>query len=357
MKGLLLAGGHGTRLRPLTFTGNKHMLPIANQPMLYFGLRHLADAGIRDVAVVLGPIREGIEETVGDGRAFGLRVTYIEQGPPKGLAHAVLCAREFLAEEPFVMYLGDNLLQQGARPLVDRFQAGDVEAVLGVTPVRHASRYGVVELDGDRIVSIVEKPRVPRSNLALTGVYLFSPKIHQVIAKLRPSPRGELEITDAIWQLHTGGAKIAVQHVDGWWKDTGRPEDLLDANENVLKSRPAAEFEIAGVVEPGADVVGPLALGPGSRVDRTSRIVGPCVIGSEVRVEAGAQIGPFAAIGDRCVIRRASVDRSILLPEVEVEGSLELTDSIVGRGARLFADRPSPIRLACVLGDATQIRL
>ncbi len=357
MKGLLLAGGHGTRLRPLTFSGNKHMLPIANQPMLFYGLRHLADAGIHEVAVILGPIREGIEETVGDGRAFGLRIRYIEQGPPKGLAHAVLCARDFLADDPFVMYLGDNLLQQGALPLVRRFSVGDVDAVLGVTPVPHPSRYGVVEMEGDRIVSIVEKPALPKSNLALTGVYAFSKAIHPVIERLQPSARGELEITDAIWQLHTGGGRIAVQHVDGWWKDTGRPEDLLEANENVLRTRPAAEFTLEGMVEDGAVLTGPVALGAGSRVARNSRVNGPTVIGAGVRIEAGSNIGPFSAIGDRCVIRRATIQRSILLEEVEVEGTLHVTDSIIGRGARLHSEQAGPSRLTCVLGDATQIRL
>ena len=357
MKGLLLAGGHGTRLRPLTFSGNKHMLPIANEPMLYYGLRHLAEAGIRDVAIVLGPIREGIEEAIGDGRAFGLSVSYVEQGAPRGLAHAVLCARPFLGEDPFVMYLGDNLLQQGAVPLVRRYAEGNADAVVGVTPVRHPSRYGVVEMDGDRIVSIVEKPPAPRSDLALTGVYLFSPAIHPIIERLMPSRRGELEITDAIWSLHESGGRIAVQRVEGWWKDTGRPEDLLEANENVLRHLPAGHFVSAGHVEDGAEIVGPVRIGPGSRIDRSARIEGPTVVGSDARIEAGARVGPFTAIGDRCVVRRATVGRSILLSEVEIDGPLEISDSIIGRAARLHANGAATVRLSCVLGDATQLRL
>lgn len=221
MKGLLLAGGYGTRLRPLTFTGNKHMIPIANQPMLFYGLRHLAAVGIADVAVVLGPLHEGISEAIGDGSSFGLRVRYIHQGEPKGLAHAVLCAREFLGDDPFVMYLGDNLLQDGARPLVERFDRDHPDAVIGVTPVQNPSSYGVVELEGNRIVSIREKPPNPRSNLALIGVYLFTPSIHPIIETLEPSARGELEITEAIWKMHEQGRHLAVQRVQGWWKDTG----------------------------------------------------------------------------------------------------------------------------------------
>jgi glucose-1-phosphate thymidylyltransferase len=357
MKGLLLAGGYGTRLRPLTFSGNKHMLPIANEPMLFYGLHHLAAVGIRDVAVILGPLHEGIEETVGDGRNFGVRVTYIHQGEPKGLAHAVLCAREFLGDEPFVMYLGDNLLRDGARPLVERFRGRDVDAVIGVTVVPHPSAYGVVEMDGEKIVSIVEKPVHPKSNLALIGVYLFTPRIHPIIEKLKPSARGELEITEAIWQLHQQTGRLAVEHVQGWWKDTGRPEDLLEANELVLRSFPPEHFVISGTVSPGATVVGPVRLGPGSSIGPGARVEGPVVIGDESTIDEGAIIGPGCAVGNRCVVRRSSVHRTILMDSSEIEGPVELSDSIVGRYARVRATVDRGVRLSCVIGDSTQLRL
>lgn len=357
MRGLLLAGGHGTRLRPLTFTGNKHMIPIANEPMLFYGLHHLAEAGIREVAVILGPLHEGIEETVGDGRAFGLQVTYIHQGPPKGLAHAVLCAREFLANEPFVMYLGDNLLEQGAAPLVRLFEREHPDAVIGATPVANPSAYGVVELDGDRIVSIVEKPSEPKSDLALIGVYLFTPKIHPVIAELKPSKRGELEITDAIWALHESGANVRVQRVAGWWKDTGRPEDLLEANARVLASRPAERFRREGTVEPGAEVVGSVAMGPGSVIASRARVHGPVVIGSQVRIDEGSFIGPATALGDRVEVRGAHISRSIVLDGARIEGPIELHESIVGRQAQIRRASGGIARVTCILGDAAQITL
>ena len=357
MKGLLLAGGHGTRLRPLTFTGNKHMIPIANQPMLFYGLRHLADVGIREVGIVLGPIAEGIQEAIGDGQAFGLRVTYIRQGDPKGLAHAVLCSREFLGDDAFVMYLGDNLLQQGVQPLIRRYHAGEVDAVVGVTPVDHPSDYGVVELEGERIVSIVEKPASPRSNLALIGVYLFTPAIHPIIEALTPSRRGELKITEAIWNLHRRGGRVAVQRVEGWWKDAGQPESLLEVNEMVLRTRPPDYFTIDGTVEHGAELVGPVRVGAGSRIAAGARVTGPTVVGAGVRIEAGSVIGAWNAIGDRCMIRGAELHRSILMEGVQLDGPVIVSNSIVGRSAIVRATEQRGLRISCILGDSTQVRL
>jgi glucose-1-phosphate thymidylyltransferase len=355
VKGLLLAGGYGTRLRPLTFTGNKHMIPIANQPMLFYGLRHLAAGGINEVAVVLGPLHEGIPEAIGDGHEFGLEVTYIHQGEPKGLAHAVLCARDFLADDPFVMYLGDNLLQDGVRPFIERFHQGPFDAVIGATPVQHPSSYGVVELEGERIVSIMEKPPNPRSNLALIGVYLFTPKIHGVIADLAPSARGELEITEAIWKLHERGGRIAVNRVDGWWKDTGRPEDLLEANQRVIYGMPSGAFAVRGHVADGARTMGPVAIGRGSTIGPEVRIDGPVVIGDDVRIDGASHIGPGTSVGNRVTIHQASIQRSIVMDAAEIDGPFNLVDSIVGRFARIRANQDRGLRVTCVLGDSTQL--
>ncbi len=355
VKGLLLAGGYGTRLRPLTFTGNKHMIPIANQPMLFHGLRHLAAGGIREVAIVLGPLHEGIPEAVRNGDEFDLDVTYIHQGEPKGLAHAVLCARDFLGEDPFVMYLGDNLLQEGVRPFIERFHQSPLDAVIGATPVQHPSSYGVIELDGEQIVSIAEKPRNPKSNLALIGVYLFTSKIHPIIADLQPSARGELEITEAIWKLHGAGGRIAVRRVDGWWKDTGRPEDLLEANQRVIYGMPPASFAVRGQVADGARIMGPVSIGPGSTIGPEVQIDGPAVIGSEVRIDGASHIGPGTAVGNRAAIHQASVQRSIVMESAEIQGPFSLVDSIVGRFARIRATQDRGLRLSCVLGDSTQL--
>jgi glucose-1-phosphate thymidylyltransferase len=357
MKGLLLAGGHGTRLRPLTFTGNKHMIPIANQPMVFYGLRHLAEGGISDVGIILGPLHEGLEQAIGDGSAFGLKVTYIHQGDPKGLAHAVLCAREFLGDDPFVMYLGDNLLQEGVRPLIEQYRRGGADAVVAVTPVAHPNSYGVVEMDGERIVSIAEKPAVPKSNLALVGVYLFTSKIHPIIERLQPSRRNELEITDAIWNLHQAGGVVAVRQVQGWWKDTGRPEDLLEANDLVLATTTTNEFVNLGTIEDGATLTGPVRIGRGSSVHSSARIEGPVVIGENVRVEEGARVGPGVSVGSGSTLGRlCSVRHSILMEGTVLEGPIGLTNSIVGRDAKIRSDQKHRIEFACVLGDSTQLR-
>ncbi|MGA8543301.1 MAG: glucose-1-phosphate thymidylyltransferase [Thermoplasmata archaeon] len=357
MKGLLLAGGHGTRLRPLTFTGNKHMIPIANEPMVFYGLRHLAEGGISEVGIVLGPVHEGLEQAVGDGRSFGLRVTYIHQGEPKGLAHAVLCARDFLGDEPFVMYLGDNLLQDGIRAFVDRYNKGGADAVIGVTPVPNPRSYGVVEMDGDRIVSIEEKPPFPRGNLALIGVYLFAPKVHSIIGQLKPSRRGELEITDAIWKLHEAGGNVAVLRVRGWWKDTGRPEDLLEANARVLETRPPEWFGRSGEVAPGAEIIGRVRLEKGSFIGPEARVEGPTVVGEGVRIEGAARIGPGAALGDRARVYGSTVRRAIVMEGAEIHGAVEISDSIVGRSSQIHVETGGGMRLSCILGDSSKLRM
>lgn len=356
MKGLVLAGGHGTRLRPLTFTGNKHMLPVANQPILLYALQNLAEAGIRDVAVVLGPIYEGIPETLGDGRQLNLKIEYIHQGDPKGLAHAVLCAREFLGDDPFLMYLGDNLLQTGVRPYLDRFAAGSLDAVVGAATVPHPERYGVVELDGDRVVSLEEKPARPKSNLALIGVYLFSPAIHPIIQGLRPSARGELEITEAIWRLVQSGGKVSTLRVDGWWKDTGHPDDLLEANELVLRTLGKDRLTVKGVVREGAVLEGPVGIGPETVIEAGARLIGPTVIGSGSVVGPGSRIGPNCALGDRVVVRGATVRRSIVMDGTLLDG-VSITDSIVGRNVQAIASRRLDHEVTLTMGDSSKVIL
>ena len=356
MKGLVLAGGHGTRLRPLTFTGNKHMLPVANQPILFYALRNLARAGIRDVAIVLGPIHEGIRETIGTGDRFGLHIEYIHQGEPKGLAHAVLCAREYLRDDPFVMYLGDNLLQSGVEPFLRRYDSDRPDAVLGATPVIRPEQYGVVELHDGEIVSIVEKPTQPNSYLALIGVYLFTNSFHKIVEGLKPSRRGELEITEAIWRLHCAGRPVAVLGVDGWWKDTGHPNDLLEANELVLRSLPADGFSIEGTVRPGVLIEGNVGIGPGSIIETGAQLVGPLIIGSNVRVGSESRVGPNCAIGNRVVVNRASIRRSIIMDGALVDG-ITIADSLIGRNVEVVSSYPSDHEVTLTIGDSSRITL
>ncbi len=357
MKGLLLAGGHGTRLRPLTFTGNKHMIPVANRPILLYGLDHLRQAGIEEIGIVLGPIQEGIREVIGDGSQWGLRVSYIHQGEPKGLAHAVLCAREFLGDDPFVMYLGDNLLQEGVRPFVRAYEASHPDAIVGATPVADPRRYGVIELDGERIVSVEEKPAQPRSDLALVGVYLFTRKIVPVIEQLKPSKRGELEITDAIRGLLAQGGHVRAQRVGGWWKDTGLPADLIEANNLVLSTRPVKDFRIWGSTEPGAKISGAVEIGENSRVAAGAEITGPAIIGKDVTIGPGTRIGPGSAIGDGSTLSGCSVRSSIVLERAAIEGPLKLADSIVGRDVTLKARTARSDEAQIIVGDAARLLL
>jgi len=328
VKGLLLAGGHGTRLRPLTYTGNKHMLPIANKPMLSYGLEHLRNAGIKEIGIILGPIKEGVIETLGDGSAFGVNITYIDQPDPKGLAHAVLVSEDFMDDEPFVMYLGDNLLRQGVSDFVSKFQSERLDCVVGVCPVGDPSRFGIAELDGEgKIVKLVEKPKEPKSNLALIGVYVFGPSIFNAARKIKPSWRNELEITDAIQMLLYDRKRVGAVHVSGWWKDTGKPEDLLEANQLILSD---IETNILGSLSDQTKITGNLQMGAGSKTVGEVNIRGPVTIGSNCVIGPDVYIGPYTAIGDNCTVGNAEIENSIIMRDCNIQSGQRITDSLIG---------------------------
>jgi len=356
VKGLILAGGHGTRLRPLTFTGNKHMIPIANKPMIFYGLEHLSKAGIKEIAVILGPIREGVREVIGDGSAFGLEITYIDQPDPKGLAHAVLVAEDFLKGEPFVMYLGDNLLKQGVRPLINAYFNHSSDCVICVTAVNDPDRYGIVELDSEGKVSrLVEKPKEPKSNLALAGAYLFNESIFEAVKKIKPSWRNELEITDAIQFLLENGKKISVQHIDGWWKDTGKPEDLLEANQLVLDDL-QSKFE--GSIDNSCQIIGKVSIGKNAIIKPNTRIKGPVIIGNNCEIGPNVYLGPYTSIGDSVKILSGEVEGSIIMQNVFINCNKRIIDSIIGRHSRLESgDAMYPSGLRFVVGESTLCRV
>ncbi|MGC2034521.1 MAG: glucose-1-phosphate thymidylyltransferase [Thermoplasmata archaeon] len=356
-RALLLAGGNGVRLRPLTSCRNKHMIPLANQPMILYALGHLSRAGIKEVGVVLGPFHEEIEAAIGDGTDFGMDITYLQQGEPRGLAHAVTCGRDFLGDDPFIMYLGDNLLQEGVGRVLDLYRRTLPDAAIAVTPVDDPRQYGVVELSGKKIVSIEEKPLEPRSNLALVGTYVFSSSVHAIIADLQPSGRGELEITDALRRLHEGGSPIAVQTLHGWWKDTGRHSDLLDANEQILRTMARRSFRIDGKVESHGAIESSVAVGEGSVIDAVSRVQGPSVIGRDVAITRGATVGPYSSIGDSVQVQTASVRRSIVMEGAQILGPLRITNSIIGRNARITARRPVDEEVSLTVGDSALVEL
>ncbi|MFQ5553005.1 MAG: glucose-1-phosphate thymidylyltransferase, partial [Thermoplasmata archaeon] len=292
MKGVVLSGGHGTRLRPLTHTGPKQLIPIANKPNILYCLEDLRDAGITDIGVILGDIMpERVREALGNGAEWGLDLTYIEQGAPRGIAHAVQCAEDFVGEEPFCVYLGDNLLKGSIRPMVKEFRAGDHDAGVLLARVPHPERFGVVEVGADgRVLSLVEKPKEAKSDLALVGIYLLRPSIFPVIQRLRPSWRNELEITEALDSLRAEGGDLVAHIVTGWWKDTGRPEDILEANRLLLDDLEAAT---EGTVEKGARVEGRVQIGPNSTVKEGSVVKGPAIIGRDCVIGPDTYVGPY----------------------------------------------------------------
>jgi glucose-1-phosphate thymidylyltransferase len=357
VKGLILAGGHGTRLRPLTFTGNKHMIPIANKPMILYGLDHLSRAGIKGIGIVLGPIKEGVREIIGDGSKFGIRITYIDQPDPKWLAHALLVAENFLKKEPFIMYLGDNLLKQGVRPLINAYFNHSSDCVICVTPVDDPSRYGIVELDSKGNISkLLEKPRQPKSNLALAGAYLFNNSIFEAAKKVKPSWRNELEITDAIQLLLERGKNISVQRIDGWWKDTGKPEDLLEANQLILDD---LQSRLEGcIVDASCRIIGKVSVGKDTVIKHNTVIKGPIIIGNDCEIGPNVYLGPYTSVGNNTKILSGEVEGSIIMQDVLVNCDKRIIDSIIGRQSRLESGNAMyPSGLRFVVGDNTQCRV
>ncbi|MBT2409897.1 glucose-1-phosphate thymidylyltransferase [Streptomyces sp. ISL-12] len=353
MRALVLSGGSGTRLRPITHTSAKQLVPVANKPVLFYGLEAIADAGITEVGIVVGDTAEEIREAVGDGSRFGLDVTYIPQEEPLGLAHAVLIAHEFLGEDDFVMYLGDNFVVGGITPLVDSFRAERPDAQVLLTKVPDPGRFGVAELDAQgRLIGLEEKPRTPKSDLALVGVYLFTPAVHEAVRAVRPSWRGELEITHAIQWLIDEGRDVRSTTVSGYWKDTGNVTDMLEVNRSVLET---VEPLRAGTVDADSEIIGRVRVEEGARVVR-SRIVGPVVIGAGVVVE-NAYIGPFTSLSEGCRIVDSEIEYSIVLRGSSVTGVRRVEASLIGRDVEVTPAPRNPSAHRFVLGDHSKVQI
>jgi len=351
LKGLILSGGKGTRLQPITFTSAKQLVPVANRPVLFYGIEAMVAAGITEIGIIIAPQTGAeIREVVGDGSQFGARVTFIEQDEPAGLAHAVLTAEPFLSDSPFVMYLGDNLLQGGINDLVEAFRAGNPDALILLTQVADPENYGVAELEGERVVSLQEKPPKPKTDLALVGVYMFTSAIHDAARAIEPSARGELEITDAIQFLVDQDHRVEPHIVKGWWKDTGRLEDMLEANRLVLDT---AERRIDGELE-DSTCEGQVVIESGAVIER-STVHGPCVIGAGARV-IDAYVGPYSAIGEGCVVERAEVENSILLEGSSLTDlSVRVEASLLGRNAKVSRSEGQPAAYRFLVGDESDI--
>jgi glucose-1-phosphate thymidylyltransferase len=354
LKGLILSGGAGTRLRPITHTSAKQLVPVANKPVLFYGIEALVEAGVEEIGIIIAPeTGDEIRDAAGDGSAFGAKITYIVQDEPAGLAHAVLTAKDFIGDSPFVMYLGDNLLRDGLRGLVSTFQADEPDALILLTPVEEPEHYGVAELDGERIVRLVEKPKNPPSNLALVGVYLFSPLIFAASEALEPSWRGELEITEAIQGLIDDGRKVQSEVVRGWWKDTGQLADMLEANRLVLEE---IETDLQGEIDEGSRVEGRVVVEPGATLTR-SVVRGPAVIAAGACVE-DAYIGPYTSIGADVHVRRSEVEHSIILAGSVVEDlGTRMEASLLGREVKLTRSDGMPKTLRLLVGDKSEIEI
>jgi glucose-1-phosphate thymidylyltransferase len=351
MKGLILSGGKGTRLRPLTYTSAKQLVPVANKPVLFYGIEALAAAGIREIGMVVGDTKDEIKAAVGDGSKWNVKVTYIEQDAPRGLAHAVLISEAFMGRDPFVMYLGDNLLNRGINEFVDEFVREAPAAQILLTKVPDPQMFGVAELEDGHVVRLVEKPEQPKSDLALVGVYMFSPAVFDAVKRIKPSFRNELEITDAIQELIDRGLPVRPHLVQGWWKDTGKLEDMLEANRLILDT---IERRIDGSIDAESRIEGKVIIEPGAVVEQ-SVIRGPVIIGPGARI-LRAYVGPFTSIGGNAEIRESEIEHSIVL-----EGSVisdlanRVEDSLIGRNVRIHRLPVKPAAYRFMLGDNSEV--
>ena len=373
MKALVLAGGRGTRLRPITHTSAKQLVPVANKPVLFYGLEAIRDAGIREVGIIVSDPREmlkpdhrtgemmtvmvngqaEIRAAVGDGSRFGLKVEYIEQEAPLGLAHAVKIAERYMAGDPFVMYLGDNLIKDGITPFVREFEAERPDAQILLAHVKNPQEFGVAVLEGDRVSMLEEKPKQPKSDLALVGVYLFSSCIFEAVNAIQPSKRGELEITDAIQWLITNGKRVHSHVIHGWWKDTGKVEDMLEGNRVVLGG---LETKIEGAVDSASVIEGRVSIGRGAVVER-SRLRGPLIVGENARIR-DAYIGPFTSIADGVEVVHSEIEHSIVLERSRILNVPQrIESSLIGKDVVVCASDARPRTHRLMLGDSSRVEL
>lgn len=357
LKGIILHGGHGTRLRPLTHTGPKQLIPVANKPISQYVLEDLRDSGITDIAIVVGDIYpEKVKNYYGDGKKFGVKITYVHQNQPKGIAHAIGECREFVGEEPFVVYLGDNLLKGGIKKFVESFEELDLEGMVLLCKVKNPRRFGVAKFDKNgNLVELIEKPEKPPSDYALTGIYFFRPEILEMIRRLKPSWRGELEITEAIQLLLKQRGSVGHKFVEGWWKDTGTYEDILDANRLVLDEM---EPEVKGKVQDKRLILGKVHVGAGAQIRRGAKVRGPAVIGRNSIVGEGASIGPYTSLGDEVVVKRGEVENSIIMEHCLIDVNEKITDSIIGAYSEMTSSKTGGARKRTfIVGEKSNIVL
>lgn len=351
MKALVLSGGRATRLRPITHTSAKQLVPIANKPILFYAIEAIRDAGITDIGIIVGHTAEEIKAAVGTGERWGVKVTYIPQEAPLGLAHAVKIAQPYLGDDRFVMFLGDNLIREGITQVVRRFDEESANAHIMLAKVKNPQDFGVAELNGTRVLRLVEKPKEPKSDLALVGVYLFDSSIFEAVDAIKPSARGELEITDAIQYLVDKGYVVHWHQISGWWKDTGKLEDMLEANRLVLET---IEPRLDGEIDEDSSIEGRVIVEKGASIVH-SVIRGPAIVGEGCKIEH-AYIGPFTSIYNRVTITSSEVEHSIILEDCCIKGvGSRIEDSLIGKNVTISKDDGRPRAYRLMLGDNSNV--
>jgi len=357
MKGIILHGGHGTRLRPLTHTGPKQLLPIANKPMSQYALDDLIAAGIKEIGIIIGDVYpQKVREYYGTGEKFGAKISYIHQDHPKGISHAIKLCKDFVGNEKFVVYLGDNILRRNIDDYAKKFESSTSDALILLCEVDDPSRFGVAELEKNnnkKIKKIVEKPKNPTSNLAVIGIYFLTPKIFEIIEKLKPSWRGELEITEALQLLIDEGNTVEYDTVTGWWKDTGTPEDILHANQLILDS---IGKENQFVINKDSKIQEDIVIGKNSTISSDSFVKGPAIIGENCVIGPAARIGPYVSIGNNSKIKNCDIENSILMDDTVIESKIHIKDSIIAHGSKI-EDNTEPKIHQFLLGERSQVRL
>lgn len=351
MKGLILSGGKGTRLRPLTYTGAKQLVPVANKPVLFYAIEDLVEAGITDIGIVVGDTADQIMAAVGDGQQFGCRITYIRQDQPRGIAHGVLIAQNFLEDDKFVLFLGDNFIREGIVPMVEEFRSSSMHAQILLHEVSNPQAFGVAVIHDGRIIAVEEKPVAPRTNLAIVGIYMFDHHVFDAIRSVKPSARGELEITDTIQRLIDDAFDVRPTVLSGWWIDTGKHSDMLDANRLILET---IETRILGTVDAHSAIHGKVVLERGAELVN-SVVRGPAIIGAYTRI-IDAYVGPFTAINDHCVIEQSEIEHSIVMEHSSIRHiSHRIEDSLIGRYVELYRTENKPRAYKMLLGDHSRV--
>ena len=352
MKGIILHGGHGTRLRPLTHTGPKQLLPIANKPMSQFCLEAISETGITEIAIIIGGVGSNkVQEYYGDGKKFGVKITYIEQDEPRGIAHAIRLCKEFIGNEKFLVFLGDNIIQKSIIDFVENFKNSDYDATVLLCEVDNPSRFGIADIENEKILKITEKPKNPKSNLAVTGIYLLTPKIFKIIDNLKPSWRNELEITDALDNLLKENNNIGFEKITDYWKDTGTPEDIIHANGEILKKQIAKGLE-SGLIDEGLE--SGLITGEDSIIESNVEINPPVIIGKNCHISSSS-IGPNVSVGDNTTIFGSSIEHSIIMENCKINSAAKIKNSIIANNSEIKDEEG--IKKIFLLGEGSKVSL